>query len=735
MCTFILLYSVPKIQLIEIVGQVYSLLDIVTFCKNYMFFYYRRKSMKQLFYQVLLGALLFSGAVSASEENNQPVTISQEEIDEIFQNRETPYVYFGPEVGSICSVLETIKKVSTPTDCSPEFNELCKRMQAGYKTAQLFATQEALEDAAQLLEKNHTHIGDSELSRMAQELGEYYKKVTAGTVTIAIEQTTEEENRDADVDADLTATRSSRVKTLGSLQIKDRLRVLGSAVILGNLTVGGQVRIGRELLIGNVANGTGNVEIGNNLFVGGCISGTPDNELCINSNTTITGNLTVTGTLVALDVIAPGLVLCGTPGNPVELGGTVNIGCGACPGDAVTICDPIISGATINGATICGTVATPVDIGGTVNIGCGTCPGDVVIICDPTIVGDAVITGNLNVGGNEVIGGDLTVTGTITQVGVCIVTSNCSSTDNAIARWDLATGKVIQDSVLSIDDATGTIHKDPATTNNFYISSIGTNNMFVGLNSGDSNTGADNSGFGFNTLTANTLGIDNTAIGSNALVVNIDGSQNTALGFNALFANINGDQNTALGTNALRDNTGTNNIGIGDKGGQNLTTADNNIDIGHVGIAGDSGVIRIGTSATHTTCFIQGIRGVTTGIADAITVVIDSAGQLGTLSSSRRFKENIVDMDTMTNKLMELRPVAFNYKKEFGGDPSVRDYGLIAEEVREIYPDLVINDENGEPYTVRYHLLPCMLLNELQKQQREIIELKKLVNNLIESRS
>src|SRR5205814_10232100 len=140
--------------------------------------------------------------------------------------------------------------------------------------------------------------------------------------------------------------------------------------------------------------------------------------------------------------------------------------------------------------------------------------------------------------------------------------------------------------------------------------------------------------------------------------------------------------------------------------------------------APDNAVIRIGSSQIAT--YIAGIRSVTTGVADAVNVFIDSSGQLGTISSSRRFKTDIRDMGTASAKVLQLRPVTFRYKPEI--DPSgTQQYGLIAEDVAEVMPDLVAHDKNGQIETVKYHLLATLLLNEVQKEQRVIAAQTKLL--------
>lgn len=236
-------------------------------------------------------------------------------------------------------------------------------------------------------------------------------------------------------------------------------------------------------------------------------------------------------------------------------------------------------------------------------------------------------------------------------------------------------------------------------------------------------TGKHNTASGAAALQANTRGSSNTASGVYALHSNTEGGGNTASGWRALNSNTIGGNNTASGVSALLSNTtGSGNIAIGRNAGLN-TTGNDNIAIGNFGVVAENATIRIGTAGTHKQAFVAGIHGVTTANGNAIAVLVDSAGQLGTVSSSRRFKEDIADMGDRTERLLELRPVVFHYKEEQvlpDGSEVPLEYGLIAEEVAEIFPDLVVNDEEGQPFTVKYHLLSAMLLNELQKQASEL---------------
>jgi len=182
-------------------------------------------------------------------------------------------------------------------------------------------------------------------------------------------------------------------------------------------------------------------------------------------------------------------------------------------------------------------------------------------------------------------------------------------------------------------------------------------------------------------------------------------------------SNDSGVRNTADGVDALFNNNGSGNVALGFNAGVNLTSGNNNIDIGNPGVADESGTIRIGSVQART--FIAGVRGRATGVANAVPVLIDSHGQLGTVSSSRRFKKEIKPMDQTSEAILGLKPVTFHYKSDSTGTPQ---FGLIAEEVAKVNPDLVVRDENGEIYTVRYDAVNAMLLNEFLKEHRKVEE-------------
>jgi hypothetical protein len=166
--------------------------------------------------------------------------------------------------------------------------------------------------------------------------------------------------------------------------------------------------------------------------------------------------------------------------------------------------------------------------------------------------------------------------------------------------------------------------------------------------------------------------------------------------------------------------TGTNNIAIGVNAGYNPTAGSNNIEVGNAGVAADTNTIRVGTQGTQTKAFIAGIAGSAVTGSD---VVVNGSGQLGVVVSSARYKRDIKEMGSSTDGLMKLRPVTFAYKSD---QQATKQYGLVAEEVEQVYPELVVHDKAGKVESVRYSMLTSMLLNELQNQHEELREQKKV---------
>ena len=228
-------------------------------------------------------------------------------------------------------------------------------------------------------------------------------------------------------------------------------------------------------------------------------------------------------------------------------------------------------------------------------------------------------------------------------------------------------------------------------------------------------TGSSNTAHGFEALFSNTSGQFNTADGFGALDLNTAGNSNTAIGTSALQFNTTGNNNTAIGDLALAANTaGSDNIAVGSDAGSNVTTANNVICIG----AGLNG------ANVDNGCYIGNIFTATS--SGGVAVFVNGFGKLGTSTSSQRFKEEIKPMDKASEALFSLKPVTFRYKKEI--DPqAIPQFGLVAEDVEKVNPELIVRDKEGKPYSVRYDQVNAMLLNEFLKEHRKVQELEATV--------
>ena len=235
----------------------------------------------------------------------------------------------------------------------------------------------------------------------------------------------------------------------------------------------------------------------------------------------------------------------------------------------------------------------------------------------------------------------------------------------------------------------------------------GSRNTAIGDGALVNNNGSSNTVNGIGALTRNTTGSSNTASGDSALYYN-NGSSNTANGNTALIQNTDGNSNTAIGDSALFNNTtGNFNVGLGANAGNSVTTANNVICIGHS---------VVGANVSNT-CFIGNIFGKTS--SGGVGVLINANGKLGTVPSSRRFKNAIEPMNNASEAILALKPVTFRYKKEI--DPAgTSQFGLVAEDVEKVNPDLIVRDKEGKPYSVRYDQVNAMLLNEFLKEHRTV---------------
>jgi hypothetical protein len=348
-----------------------------------------------------------------------------------------------------------------------------------------------------------------------------------------------------------------------------------------------------------------------------------------------------------------------------------------------------------------------------------------------------------------------------TALGYQALSSNMTSNDNTAAGYQALKLSLAGDNTAvgagALSRNTNGVYNSALGVNALHLNNAGFNNTALGVNTLSNNVDvSDSTAIGYNALAANTIdgntaigsgalqrntsGVENTAcgycalsnimtsgdctaVGYEALKNNIAGAFNTACGFEALGTNVNGSDNTVVGYNAGLLITGDQNTCIGSAAGSAINAGATNTMIGYnagSAITTENNVMCLGASCAgivgnSNATYIANVRGVTTGVADAINVIVDSNGQLGTVSSSRKFKENIVDIGAYSQKIYDVRPVSFTYKS----DKSHRQqYGLIAQEVQEIMPELVVNDKEGQVYTVMYQNIVPLMINELQKQHR-----------------
>ena len=327
-------------------------------------------------------------------------------------------------------------------------------------------------------------------------------------------------------------------------------------------------------------------------------------------------------------------------------------------------------------------------------------------------------TGNFNTG---VGGGALALNNadSNTAVGAAALLLNTAGTENtatgtdALVHNDTGSENTANGAFVLFSNTTGSrntaIGRGALSTN-----TTSSENTAVGYAALAFNTGSANTATGDDALLSNTTGGGNTANGRGALQLNTTGANNTANGLDALENNTTGSGNTAIGLGTLVSNTtGNNNIGLGPNAGSNVTTANNVICIGNV-----AGV------NVNDTCFIANIFGATASGGSA--VFINSNGQLGTLTSSRRFKEEIKPMEEASEALFSLKPVSFRYKKAI--DPAgISQFGLVAEQVEKVNPELVVRDKEGKAYSVRYDQVNAMLLNEFLKEHKKVEQLQATV--------
>jgi hypothetical protein len=304
---------------------------------------------------------------------------------------------------------------------------------------------------------------------------------------------------------------------------------------------------------------------------------------------------------------------------------------------------------------------------------------------------------------------------------ICAMTSAALAQQppDSVTSDSLANTAMGTDALLHVNLAETGCHNTASGKNTLFSDTSGSYNTAAGFNALFSNVSGDNNtATGAESLYSNLIGANNNANGFQSMYSNTSGSNNLASGYQALYGNTTGGYNSALGNQALvNSQSGVGNIGVGPFAGRNIVHGNFNVDIGSWGSADESNTIRIGLPQYHKTAFIAGIA---SSHLTGAQVFVTASGQLGVLASSERYKTDIAALSPASERLAQLRPVSFHLKADPRG---AIQYGLIAEEVDKVYPELVIRDGNGKIQGVRYDELAPILLNEMQRQQASIASL------------
>lgn len=556
---------------------------------------------------VFLSAIL---SLSANDQNEIQIHISEVELQEIFNNPDRSYVYVGNEVSNIADVIAEISKLDDNKDSF--IWGLVNHIGKGFVIGNYEAVAQALEQA-ELLLRNKSSLLDADKARdLFQSLNNIIEQVIEEKLTI---------------DAESLAFLRDRVGGLKDNVQRSGLRLL---VINEKMYVLGKAKFKKDVIFKDHVKFEHFVKFDGNVKFG--------------DNATFEQNITIAGTLSAADEI---------------IGCDLTVGCNISISDSVS---PAIGNIIKNGVPF--------------------------IHNYPGVAGNNTFAG-YNAGNFILTGIDNTGFGANALVG------NMAGSDNTAVGYNALPANT-DDQMTAVGSG--------AMQN--FVNGNGGQNVAVGYNAVNQNTvGNSLTAVGWSALALDvtTTTGNNTAVGWAALSSNTTGVDNTAIGNDTLTANTSGLSNVALGSHVLNANiSGNNNIAIGYNAGNALITGSNNIYIGADAVAADeSNVTRIGN-----------IYSTTTGSVTTLPVIVDNTGQLGTMASTRRVKHDIQDMNADSADIYNLRPVTFVYN----GDASeTKQYGLIAEEADEVFPTIVVHDENNQPYTVQYHVLPALILNELQK--------------------
>lgn len=655
-----------------------------------------------------LGMLLISSPLLGNSDNHQQVTLMQNDLECITEDLSAEWSYIFDSTAECFSLLKQAPEYSS----FPFLKDFIQRVDLHIHVIDAKNAAAAIEEACMVLKVSKA-ISEDQKELIARHITEYAQCLADKQLHLII-------NAD---DVVRSCKKKSVVGcngfisgplTVGSIKVTDTTQSTGCSS--GALVVAGGVGINGNL---NVC-GTTTL---NNLVIKGSISGLSG----LSGIRGATGSTGATGQNGSTGATGPQGATGSNAGGltgPTGLQGSTGATGPCCTGptglQGSTGATGLVgsTGATgIQGST--GATGLPGTLG-------STAPN--LFITDTT-PSTGCSSGALIVAGGESVGGNLNVNG---YINICNTINDYKITNRTVVALAGTNLRLGYSTLNTLANGSLNTYVGIATAD---INAGGTQNVALGYSAfANNSSGNNNVGLGADALLNSTLGSDNTGVGTSALQNIITGSSNTAVGSNAgALLSLAASSNTALGFNALNSVVGfglqgIGNIAIGASSGNQLDLFDsNNIDMGNTGNTGDSGTIRIGSIGTHFRFFAAGINGVTTALP-AVPVLIDANGQMGTISSARRFKKDVESMGDQTEKILSLRPVNFVYKNDTSGKTQ---YGLIAEEAALVYPEFAAYDKDGEIYSINYMSLIPVMLKQIQRLELQSQKQAALIEALL----
>ena len=763
---------------------------------------------------------------AAQDAEKIAINLSEMELQEIFNNPKSSYIYVGKDISSIADVIEEISQLDD--NKSSIVWGLRNHIERGFVVGNADAIKETLAYAEDFLAQQADRISQDQLDKINDSLDTIAHQIADGDLTIRKCDSCnfEDDKRQNDCFLVPPCCKGPR----GPRGHRGRPGATGATGAAGGDVTGANVGAGTGLIFRDKTGMFINFKslIQGSYFV--ITNNADDITLAVNGT-----NLNIPNTLVARDntgsfaaevismvdgVVSQNIIFETEPSTPTagnvikgtsrfihdfgiantfvginagnfSMTGALNSGFGNSALTAITTgnnntavgTNALAANTTGSNNTATGTGALAVNTTGTNNtavgtgaltantigqrntaIGTNTLTSNTIGLSNTAVGYDALFT-NVQGQSNTAVGRNtlrLNVASSNTAVGDNALATNTTGSrntavgvvaleNNTIGRFNTAVGDNALNSLQDDDDnvAVGASALLFATTGR-QNTAVGTSAM-QNMNGGSFNTavgaicmvdnitGSNNVAVGFGVFSngeenvmigssSGALSQETVGVGFGCLVNNVS-ERNVALGWRAMAVPTTGaNDNVAVGHQALRFSKGNFNVGIGKDAGlaSTLNTSNNNIYISNLG-ADESNTIRIGN--THTACYIQGIYNQTYGGTNA-PVIVDNTGKLGTMASTRRVKHNIADMNDQSADILNLRPVTFAYNHDA---TETTQYGLIAEEVDQIFPGIVVYDADGQPQTVQYHVLPVLLLNELKKQKVEFASAMEMINNRLKA--